>query len=181
MSRIGKAPITVPSGVDVTIDGGTVTVKGPKGQLSRPVPGAIIVRQDGDTLLVERPDDERENRSLHGLTRIARQQHGGGRHRRVPEGARDRGRRLPRRGPGPGRRCASPSASATRSWSAPPTASPSRCPAPTRVLVKGIDKEAVGQVAANIRAIRKPEPYKGKGVRYAGERVLRKAGKAGKK
>ena len=69
MSRIGKAPITVPSGVDVTIQGGAVTVKGPKGELSRPVPGAITVRQDGDTLLVERPDDERENRSLHGLTR----------------------------------------------------------------------------------------------------------------
>ncbi len=180
MSRIGKAPIDVPGGVDVSIAAGTVTVKGPNGTLSRVVPGEIVVRQDGTTLLVERPNDERENRALHGLTRtlMANMVQGvtGGFSKELEiVGV---GYRAEAQGPGKIR--------LALGFSHPviveaPTGVTFEVPQPTRVIVKGIDKEKVGQVAANIRSIRKPEPYKGKGVRYAGERVLRKAGKAGKK
>ena len=180
MSRIGRAPIAVPSGVDVAVADGTVTVKGPKGQLSRPIPGAITVRQEGDTLLVERPDDERESRALHGLTRSLVNNMVVG----VTDGFRKEleivgvGYRAEAQGPGALR--------LALGYSHPvlvdaPDGVTFEVPAPTRVVVIGIDKERVGQVAADIRAIRKPEPYKGKGVRYAGERILRKAGKAGKK
>jgi large subunit ribosomal protein L6 len=180
MSRIGKAPIDVPGGVDVSIADGTVTVKGPNGTLSRVVPGEIVVRQDGATLLVERPDDERQNRALHGLTRtlMANMVQG------VTAGFSKEleivgvGYRAESQGPDKIR--------LALGFSHPviveaPNGVTFEVPQPTRVIVKGIDKEKVGQVAANIRSIRKPEPYKGKGVRYAGERVLRKAGKAGKK
>jgi large subunit ribosomal protein L6 len=180
MSRIGKAPIDVPGGVDVSIADGTVTVKGPNGTLSRVVPGEIVVRQDGTTLLVERPNDERENRALHGLTRtlMANMVQGvtGGFSKELEiVGV---GYRAEAQGPDKIR--------LALGYSHPviveaPTGVTFEVPQPTRVIVKGIDKEKVGQVAANIRSIRKPEPYKGKGVRYAGERVLRKAGKAGKK
>ena len=180
MSRIGKAPIDVPGGVDVSIADGTVTVKGPNGTLSRVVPGEIVVRQDGTTLLVERPNDERQNRALHGLTRtlMANMVQGvtGGFSKELEiVGV---GYRAEAQGPGKIR--------LALGFSHPviveaPTGVTFEVPQPTRVIVKGIDKEKVGQVAANIRSIRKPEPYKGKGVRYAGERVLRKAGKAGKK
>jgi large subunit ribosomal protein L6 len=180
MSRIGKAPIPVPGGVDIAIADGTVTVKGPRGELSRPIPGAITVRQEGDTLVVERPDDERENRSLHGLTRSLVNNMVVG----VTDGFQKEleivgvGYRAEAQGPGTLR--------LALGYSHPvPVTAPDgiifEVPTPTRVIVRGIDKEAVGQVAADIRAIRKPEPYKGKGVRYAGERILRKAGKAGKK
>jgi large subunit ribosomal protein L6 len=180
MSRIGKAPITVPSGVDVAVTNGTVTVKGPMGELSRPIPGDITVRQDGDTLLVERPDDERENRSLHGLTRSLVNNMVVG----VTAGFQKELEIV-----GVGYRAEAQGPTALRlalGYSHPvlvdaPAGITFEVPVPTRVLIKGIDKERVGQVAADIRAIRKPEPYKGKGVRYAGERVLRKAGKAGKK
>jgi large subunit ribosomal protein L6 len=180
MSRIGKAPIDVPGGVDVAVANGTVTVKGPNGTLSRPVPGEIVVRQDGATLLVERPNDERENRALHGLTRslVANMVQG------VTAGFTKEleivgvGYRAEAQGPDKIR--------LALGFSHPviveaPDGVTFEVPQPTRVIVKGIDKEKVGQVAANIRSIRKPEPYKGKGVRYAGERVMRKAGKAGKK
>jgi large subunit ribosomal protein L6 len=180
MSRIGKAPIDVPGGVDVSIADGTVTVKGPNGTLSRVVPGEIVVRQDGATLLVERPNDERQNRALHGLTRtlMANMVQGvtGGFSKELEiVGV---GYRAEAQGPDKIR--------LALGFSHPviveaPTGVTFEVPQPTRVIVKGIDKEKVGQVAANIRSIRKPEPYKGKGVRYAGERVLRKAGKAGKK
>jgi large subunit ribosomal protein L6 len=180
MSRIGKSPITVPAGVDVTVASGTVTVKGPKGTLSFGVPGAITVRQDDATLLVERPDDERENRSLHGLTRSLVNNMVVG----VTEGFTKEleiigvGYRAEAQGPNKLR--------LALGFSHPvivdaPEGVTFEVPAPTRVIVKGIDKETVGQVAANIRSIRKPEPYKGKGVRYLGEKVLRKAGKTGKK
>jgi large subunit ribosomal protein L6 len=181
MSRIGKAPITVPGGVDVTIDDGrTVTVKGPKGTLSRTIPGAITIRRDETTLVVERPDDERENRSLHGLTRTLVSNMVVG----VTDGFAKEleiigvGYRAEAQGPGKLR--------LALGFSHPvivdaPDGVTFEVPAPTRIVVKGIDKETVGQVAANIRSIRKPEPYKGKGVRYQGERVLRKAGKTGKK
>lgn len=179
MSRIGRTPITVPSGVDVTLGNGTVTVKGPQGTLARGLPERIRVRQDGDTLLVERPDDERRTRSLHGLTRslVANMVAG------VTQGFSKEleivgvGYRAVARGP--------QSLELSLGFSHPvlidaPDGVSFEVPAPTRVVVRGIDKERVGQVAADIRKRRPPEPYKGKGVRYAGERVQRKAGKAAK-
>ncbi|MFZ4809964.1 MAG: 50S ribosomal protein L6 [Ilumatobacteraceae bacterium] len=180
MSRIGKAPITVPSGVNITIDGAAVTVKGPKGTLSRTIPGDITVRSDEGTLLVERPDDERENRALHGLTRTLVSNMVVG----VTDGFSKELEII-----GVGYRAEAQSPTTLRlalGFSHPvivnaPDGITFECPTQTRVIVRGIDKEIVGQVAANIRSIRKPEPYKGKGVRYLGEKVLRKAGKAGKK
>ena len=180
MSRIGKSPIAVPSGVDVTIANGAITVKGPKGTLSRVIPGEISVRKDETNLLVERPNDERENRSLHGLTRtlVANMVQGvtGGFVKELDiVGV---GYRAEAQGPNKLR--------LSLGFSHPvmvdaPEGVTFEVPQPTRIIVKGIDKEIVGQVAANIRSIRKPEPYKGKGVRYVDERIIRKAGKAGKK
>jgi large subunit ribosomal protein L6 len=180
MSRIGKSPISVPSGVDVTVSDRTITVKGPKGTLSREIPGRITVRQEDSTLVVERPDDERENRALHGLTRSLVNNMVVG----VTDGFRKQLDIV-----GVGYRAESQGPNAIRlalGFSHPvnvtaPDGVAFEVPVPTQVIVTGIDKEVVGQVAANIRSIRKPEPYKGKGVRYAGERILRKAGKAGKK
>ncbi len=179
MSRIGRNPITVPSSVTVDIADGTVTVKGPQGTLERKVPGAITIRQEGETLVVERPDDLRENRALHGLTRtlVANMVLG------VTDGFSKEleivgvGYRAQAKGPS--------SIELALGFSHPvnfdaPEGVTFEVPTPTQIIVKGNDKEVVGQVAANIRKIRKPEPYKGKGVRYAGERVLRKAGKAAK-
>ena len=180
MSRIGQAPITVPGGVDVTVADGQITVKGPKGTLSRPIPGAITVRQDGEQLLVERPDDERENRSLHGLTRTLVSNMVVG----VTDGF---AKELEIIGVGYRAEALTPTQlRLALGFSHPvlidaPEGITFECPAQTRIIVRGIDKEVVGQVAANIRAVRKPEPYKGKGVRYLGEKVLRKAGKTGKK
>jgi large subunit ribosomal protein L6 len=179
MSRIGRAPITVPGGVDVAIAGRKVTVKGPKGSLERELPAPITIRQDDGQLLVERPDDERENRALHGLVRSLVNNMVLG----VTEGfTRDLdivgvGYRATARG--------SNKLELALGFSHPvsvdaPEGVEFEVPAPTHIIVKGIDKEVVGQVAANIRAIRKPEPYKGKGVRYRGEHILRKAGKAAK-
>lgn len=180
MSRIGKAPIPVPSGVDVSVAGRTITVKGSKGTLSRDIPGAITVRQDGDQLLVERPDDSREQRALHGLTRSLVNNMVVG----VNDGFRKEleivgvGYRAEAQGP--------TGLKLSLGFSHPvmvkaPEGVAFEVPTATQVVVTGIDKEVVGQVAADIRSIRKPEPYKGKGVRYAGERILRKAGKTGKK
>jgi large subunit ribosomal protein L6 len=179
MSRIGISPITVPSGVEVTIAGGRVRVKGPQGELERELPGEITLRQEASTLLVERPNDERRNRSLHGLTRtlVANMVTG------VTSGfSKDLeivgvGYRATARGPN--------QIELALGFSHPvvvdaPDGIAFEVPAPTRITVRGIDKEKVGQVAADIRKIRKPEPYKGKGVRYAGEVVQRKAGKAAK-
>jgi large subunit ribosomal protein L6 len=179
MSRIGKKPITVPSGVDVAIEGRRITVKGPKGTLERSIPATISVRQDDGTLLVERPDDERANRALHGLTRSLLNNMVVG----VTDGFRKEleivgvGYRATAQGPN--------KLELALGFSHPvhvdaPDGVTFEVPAPTRIAVVGIDKETVGQVAADIRAIRKPEPYKGKGVRYAGEYVRRKAGKAAK-
>ena len=180
MSRIGKAPIPVPSGVEVTINGREVAVKGPKGTLARELPGDITVRQDGDTLVVERPNDERQNRAFHGLARALVNNMVVG----VTEGYRKQLEIV-----GVGYRAAlkgSDTLELALGFSHPvvvnaPEGVTFETPAPTRIDVIGIDKQVVGQVAADIRAIRKPEPYKGKGVRYLGERVLRKAGKTGKK
>jgi large subunit ribosomal protein L6 len=180
MSRIGRAPIAVPAGVGITIDDRTVTVTGPKGTLSRALPGAISVAREGDELIVTRPDDLRESRSLHGLSRTLVSNMVVG----VTTGFRKDleivgvGYRAEAQGP--------TTLKLALGFSHPvvvdaPEGIEFEVPVPTRVSVTGIDKEQVGQIAANIRAIRKPEPYKGKGVRYAGEKILRKAGKAGKK
>ena len=179
MSRIGKAPITVPSGVDVTISGRTVTVKGPKGSLSRDIPGEIVVRKEESTILVERPNDERQNRSLHGLSRTLVNNMVIG----VTEGFT---KELEIVGVGYRAEAQGANLRLALGFSHPvvvpePDGISFEIPVQTRVIVKGIDKELVGQVAANIRSIRKPEPYKGKGVRYLNERILRKAGKTGKK
>ncbi|MDP9075531.1 MAG: 50S ribosomal protein L6 [Actinomycetota bacterium] len=179
MSRIGKAPIPVPSGVQVTVDDRHVTVTGPRGTLERNLPGEITARQEDSTLLVERPDDERHNRALHGLTRSLINNMVVG----VTTGfTKDLeivgvGYRATAKGPD--------KLELALGFSHPvvvdaPAGITFEVPVPTRISVKGNDKEMVGQVAANIRKIRKPEPYKGKGVRYAGERVVRKAGKAAK-
>ena len=179
MSRIGKAPINLPGGVEVSIAGRTVTVKGPKGTLSRDIPGDIVVRKEENTLVVERPNDERTNRSLHGLSRTLVNNMVGG----VTEGFT---KELEIVGVGYRAEAQGQNLRLALGFSHPvivpaPDGISFEIPAQTRVIVKGIDKELVGQVAANIRSIRKPEPYKGKGVRYLNERILRKAGKTGKK
>jgi large subunit ribosomal protein L6 len=180
MSRIGKAPITLPAGVDVKVDGRTISVKGPKGSLEREIPGVITISQDGDTLTVERPNDENKVKAMHGLTRSLVNNMVIG----VTAGFTKNLEIV-----GVGYRAEAQSPTALRlnlGFSHPvdvkaPEGITFEVPQQTQIIVSGIDKEVVGQVAADIRSIRKPEPYKGKGVRYAGERVLRKAGKAGKK
>ncbi len=180
MSRIGNAPIAVPSGVDVAFDGSSVIVKGPKGSLSRELVGGISLRKEEGQIIVERPDDERQSRSLHGLSRALVNNMVVG----VTQGFEKEleivgvGYRAELKGPNALR--------LNLGFSHPvdvqaPEGVSFEVPAQTRIIVKGIDKEVVGQVAANIRSIRKPEPYKGKGVRYLNERILRKAGKASKK
>jgi large subunit ribosomal protein L6 len=179
MSRIGRSPIPVPSGVEVTLADHRVMVKGPKGSLARTVPGEITVRQQDSTLLVERPNDERQNRALHGLTRSLVNNMVVG----VTDGFNKNleivgvGYRATARGDTQIELALGFSHTVTVDA---PEGVTFEVPQPTRITVRGIDKELVGQVAANIRKIRKPEPYKGKGVRYAGERVIRKAGKAAK-
>ncbi|MDQ3886003.1 MAG: 50S ribosomal protein L6 [Actinomycetota bacterium] len=179
MSRIGKQPITVPSGVEVTLDGRTVTVHGPRGVLSYTVREPITVeRADEGTLLVKRPDDERTSKSLHGLSRTLvnnmligvtqgyekkMEIHGVG-YRVVLKGA---------------------DLEFALGYSHPvPVKAPEgitfAVESPTRFSISGINKEQVGEVAANIRKLRRPDPYKGKGVRYAGEHIRRKVGKTGK-
>ena len=180
MSRIGKALIPVPAGVDVSINGSSVTVKGPQGTLSRVLVGGITVRQDEGNLVVERPNDERESRSLHGLSRALINNMVIG----VTTGF---VKELDIVGVGYRAELKGPSAIRLNlGFSHPvdvdaPAGVTFEVPVQTKIIVKGIDKETVGQVAANIRSIRKPEPYKGKGVRYLNEKILRKAGKAGKK
>jgi large subunit ribosomal protein L6 len=179
MSRIGRNPITVPSSVTVSVAGDVVSVKGPNGNMERTLPSGITVKQEGDTLVVERPDDERDHRALHGLTRTLISNMVTG----VTDGWTKEleiigvGYRAAAKGPN--------SLELALGFSHPvvfdaPAGVSFDVPSPTRVIVKGADKEVVGQVAASIRKLRKPEPYKGKGVRYLGEKVLRKAGKAAK-
>ena len=179
MSRIGKAPITVPSGVEVSIAGRTVSVKGPKGNLSREIPGEIVVRKEENTLLVERPNDERQNRALHGLTRTLVNNMVVG----VTEGY-EKGLEIV--GTGYRVQAKGQDLEFALGYSHPivfpaPEGISFAVESPTKFKVMGIDKQQVGEVAANIRKLRKPEPFKGKGVRYEGEVVRRKAGKAGKK
>ena len=177
MSRIGKLPVPVPSGVDVTLDGNDVTVTGPKGELRHSVHPAITVRQEDGTLVVTRSTDEREDRSLHGLTRalLANMVMG------VSEGYR---RQLDIVGVGYRAALLSPTELRLQLgyshdvFFAIPDGITAEVPSPTRIILTGADKQQIGQVAANIRKLRKPEPYKGKGIRYSDEVVRRKAGKA---
>ncbi|MGH3502441.1 MAG: 50S ribosomal protein L6 [Nocardioidaceae bacterium] len=180
MSRIGKLPVAVPSGVDVTIDGQDVTIKGPKGLLSHSVADPITVSRGEDgSVAVQRPDDERESKSLHGLSRtlISNMVIG------VTDGYEKKlelvgvGYRVLAKGPA--------AIELSLGYSHPitfeaPDGVTFTVESPTKLTVQGIDKQQVGEVAANVRKLRKPEPYKGKGVRYAGEHVRRKVGKAGK-
>jgi len=179
MSRVGRAPITVPSGVEVSIGGREISVKGPKGALARTLPPDISVREEDHTLLVERPDDEREHRALHGLTRSLVNNMVVG----VTEGFAKEleivGVGYRANAQGPNKIELAVGYSHTVVVDAPEGIT-FEVPAPNRIVVRGIDKQTVGQVAADIRKIRKPEPYKGKGIRYAGEIVRRKAGKAAK-
>jgi len=179
MSRIGKSPIPVPSGVEVTIADRHITVKGPKGTLERDIPGEIVVRQDGEELLVERPNDERQNRALHGLVRSLVNNMVVGVHQEFTKELEIIGVGYRAAAAGTDKLDLALGFSHPVAVQAPEGIT-FEVPAPNRIVVRGIDKEAVGQVAANIRKIRKPEPYKGKGVRYLGEHVAKKAGKTGK-
>lgn len=179
MSRIGKKPIAIPNGVNVTVDGSTVKVKGPKGELSRTFDPAMKLRIENNELLVERPNDEKRERAVHGLTRalLANMVTG------VTEGFRKTleivgvGYRAEKKGN---------NLVVSVGYSHPvnypqPEGITLTTPAPTTIVIEGIDKQKVGQVAAELREFRPPEPYKGKGIRYQGEQVRRKAGKtAGK-
>ncbi len=178
MSRIGRLPIPVPSGVEVALDSSLVTVKGPKGSLSLTLIDPITISQEGDTLVVARPDDERRNRALHGLTRslVANMVTG------VTQGYE---KSLEIVGVGYRVQAKGGDLEFALGYSHPvPVIAPEgitfAVESPTRLVVRGIDKQQVGEVAANIRKLRKPDPYKGKGVRYQGEVVRRKVGKTGK-
>jgi len=179
MSRIGNSPIPVPSGVEIALDGSRLSVKGPQGVLERVVPDPIFIVQEDGQLVVKRPNDERRSRALHGLVRALVNNMVVG----VTSGFTKEleivgvGYRATAQGPG--------AIQLALGYSHPvnvtaPDGVTFEVPIPTRVNVKGIDKEKVGQVAANIRKLRKPEPYKGKGIKYVGERIVRKAGKAAK-
>jgi large subunit ribosomal protein L6 len=178
MSRIGRMPVVIPSGVDVTISGRQVNVKGPKGELSMQVTSPIEVSQENGVITVSRPNDEGEIRALHGLSRslIANMVTG------VTEGYR---KTLEIVGVGYRVQAKGKDLEFALGYSHPvpvpaPTGITFRVESPTRFVVEGIDKQQVGEVAANIRKLRKPDPYKGKGVRYQGEQIRRKVGKAGK-
>jgi large subunit ribosomal protein L6 len=180
MSRIGRRPITIPANVDLAVaDGNAVRVKGPRGELSATFPRDMTLTRENGTLLVERPDNEREHRSLHGLTRTLINNMVVG----VTDGYEKRleivgvGYRVLSKGP--------TQLEFQLGYSHPitfnaPDGITFTVDGPTRLGVQGIDKQLVGEVAANIRKLRKPEPYKGKGVRYSGEHIRRKVGKAGK-
>jgi len=178
MSRIGRMPVTIPSGVDVTISGREVTVSGPKGRLSLEVAEPIEVSQNDGVITVTRPNDEGNVRALHGLSRslVANMVTG------VTEGYR---KTLEIVGVGYRVQAKGSNLEFSLGFSHPVTVSPPegitlRVETPTRLVVEGIDKQQVGEVAANIRKLRKPDPYKGKGLRYSGEHIRRKVGKAGK-
>ncbi len=179
MSRIGKLPITVPAGVTISVADRRITVKGPKGELSRAIPGRIEIAQDGAVLSVTRPSDDPMDKSMHGLTRtlVANMVEG------VTNGYK---KQLEIVGvgykaePKPYGLLLALGLSHQIEFKAPKGITLS-APQPTNVIIEGTDKEVVGQVAAEIRSLRPPEPYKGKGVKYAGEQIRRKAGKAGGK
>lgn len=179
MSRIGRQPIPVPTGVDVTIDGNTVRVKGPKGQLERELHQDMIIKYEENRLVVERPTDNKTHRSLHGLTRTLINNMVVG----VTAGFQKNLELV-----GVGYRASKQGDKLVLAvgYSHPVEIVPEagleiEVPAPTKISIKGLDKEKVGQLAATVRAVREPEPYKGKGIKYEGEKIRRKAGKAGAK
>ncbi len=178
MSRIGKAPIAVPAGVDVKIDGTTVTVKGPKGTLTKEFKPSMIIKMDGAAVVVERPDDAKENRALHGLTRtlIANMIEGVTNGYKKELDVNGVGFRVQKQGK---------DLIMNLGFSHQVIVSDTEdvtieSPAPNKIIVSGIDKQKVGQFAAEIRNKRRPEPYKGKGIKYVDEVIRRKEGKAGK-
>jgi large subunit ribosomal protein L6 len=175
MSRIGRLPIAIPSGVDIQVEPGRVRVKGPKGQLEQHVSPDLTIERDDSTLRVTRPTDRGEHRALHGLTRslIFNMVQG------VTEGYQ---KQLDIQGVGYRAQLRGNAIELALGYShpirmEPPAGIEFEVPQPTQVIVRGIDKQAVGEVAAQIRKLRPPEPYKGKGIRYAGEHVVRKVGK----
>lgn len=179
MSRIGRKPIAIPAGVDVKIDNNQITVKGPKGTLSRELHKDIIVVVEANEILVQRPSDNKLHRSLHGTTRSVVNNMVSG----VTEGF---VKNLELVGVGYRANLAGKNLNLAVGYSHPVEIAPEagiefEVPANNKIVVKGIDKERVGAVAAQIRAVREPEPYKGKGIKYEDERILRKEGKAGKK
>ncbi len=180
MSRIGRAPIAIPEGVVVTIDANNVvTVKGPKGELTRTLHNEMIIEQESNVINVKRPSEEKKHKSLHGLTRtlIANMVDG------VTKGF---AKTLEIAGVGYRASKTGTKLNLTLGFSHPVEVNPPQgitidVPAPNRIIVSGIDKEVVGAIAAQIRGYREPEPYKGKGIKYEGEKILRKVGKAGGK
>ncbi len=178
MSRIGRKPITVPAGVDVVIDGSTVTAKGPKGTLTGTFNSNITIAKDGDVINVTRPNDEKENRALHGLTRTLVANMVEGVHTGYSKTLEIVG--IGYRAAMQGKDLVLTVGYSHTVTMAPPEGITIAVPAPNQVVVSGPDKQKVGQFASEIRGVRPPEPYKGKGIRYAGEYVRRKEGKAGK-
>jgi large subunit ribosomal protein L6 len=179
MSRIGKKPVSVPKGVTVTLTGNTVKVKGPKGELERTIHPTMALRQDGDAIVVDRPSDEPQHKAIHGLSRtlVANMVEG------VTKGFQ---KQLDIVGVGYKAETRPYGLQLALGYSHPieyraPKGIKLTAPAPTTVVIDGADKEIVGQVAAEIRSLRPPEPYKGKGIKYQGEQIRRKAGKAGGK
>ena len=179
MSRIGKMPVKIPQGVEVTVEGNQVMVKGPKGSMSREFHKDMVIKAEDSKIIVERPSDEKSHRALHGLTRslinnMVAGVVGGFEKRLMLEGV---GYRAAKQG---NKLVLTVGCSHPVEFD-PPQGIEFEVPAPNRILVKGIDKDLVGQIAANIRAVREPEPYKGKGIRYENEVVRRKEGKTGAK
>ncbi|HEX6573668.1 MAG TPA: 50S ribosomal protein L6 [Gemmatimonadaceae bacterium] len=179
MSRIGKLPVTVPSGVTITLNGNRITVKGPKGELTRDLPADMKISQENGTVTVARPSDEANHKALHGLSRtlIANMVEG------VTKGF---SKQLDIVGVGYKAETRPYGLQLALGFSHPveyraPQGIKLTAPAPTQIVIEGANKEVVGQVAAELRSLRPPEPYKGKGIKYAGEQIRRKAGKAGGK
>ncbi len=179
MSRIGKNPITVPSGVSITLDGNRITVKGPRGELSRMIPADMLISQEQGSVTVNRPSDDPKHKALHGLSRtlIANMVEG------VTKGF---SKQLDIVGVGYKAETRPYGLQLALGFSHPveykaPQGIKLTAPAPTQIIIEGANKEIVGQVAAELRSLRPPEPYKGKGIKYAGEQIRRKAGKAGGK
>jgi len=179
MSRIGKNPITVPNGVNITLDGNRITVKGPKGELTRVIPADMVISQDTGTVTVNRPSDDPKHKALHGLSRtlISNMVEG------VTKGF---SKQLDIVGVGYKAETRPYGLQLALGFSHPveykaPKGIKLTAPAPTQIIIEGANKEIVGQVAAELRSLRPPEPYKGKGIKYQGEQIRRKAGKAGGK
>ncbi len=178
MSRIGRMPIVVPAGVDVTIDGSTITVKGPKGTLTRTVHSNMLVEKDGATITVSRPNDDKLNRSLHGLTRtlIANMVTGVNESYKKELDVNGVGYRVQVQG----KDLVMNLGYSHQVIMTAPEGITVECPGPNKIIVSGPDKQKVGQFAAEVREKRPPEPYKGKGIKYVDEHIRRKEGKAGK-